>query len=212
MPGRKGVRMRVDLLTLYAYSDKIHSQQRELWRGFLALVFPVLLELDANEFERLIENAQCRSVDSLLRATESPESLTEFLWTASGQFAESLGFEAELGLSAFLDVELPTRIHSIHSVQGVSNKGDAVIAEWLQAFRSVQQRPEFLEIATEWKRLFDFLSDGEGDLEDEISEPQLESANQNEFEPQAGSGRTSSPAPTSTLQKDRRRQSRRKSG
>jgi hypothetical protein len=202
--------MRVDLLTLYAYSDKTHTQQRELWRGFLALVFPILLEFDASEFERLIEHAQCRSVDSLLRATESPESLTEFLWTASGQFAESLGFEPELGLSAFLEVELPTRIHSIQPLHGLGGKSDSVIAQWLQAFRSVQQRPEFLEIAAEWKRVFDLLSDGVADLEDEL----LEFAHEPDQQAQESEAQTPAPAPTptSTMRKERRRQPRRKSG
>ncbi|MEY2988897.1 MAG: hypothetical protein RJB13_2418 [Pseudomonadota bacterium] len=200
--------MRVDLLTLYAYSDKSHSHQRELWRGFLALVFPILLEFDAGEFERLIENAQCRSVDSLLRATESPESLTEFLWTASGQFAESLGFEAELGLSAFLDVELPSRIHSLQSLQSSGDKSNSLISEWLQAFRGVQQRPEFVEIATEWKRVFELLSDGLSDLADEDET----AGYQAEPEPSTQSDEGQPSQPTSTLRKDRRRQARKKSG
>lgn len=198
--------MRVDLLTLYAYSDKTRSHQRELWRGFLALIFPVLLEFDAGEFERLIENAHCRSVDALINATNSPETVSQFLWTASGQFAESLGFDAELGLSAFLEVELPTRIHSIQSLQGVTDKSDSLIAEWLQAFRSVQQRPEFLEIVAEWKRVFDLFSDGVDDLVDEAEESQTVVEQQGQHDDVAPA------SPTSTLRKERRRQPRRKSG
>lgn len=208
--------MRVDLLTLYAYSDKTHTHQRELWRGFLALVFPVLLEFDAGEFERLVENAHCRSVEALLRATDSPESVSEFLWTASGQFAESLGFEAELGLSAFLDVDLPTRIHSIQTFQNSVNKNDSLISEWLQAFRKIQQSPEFLEITAEWKRVFELFAEDGTDLIEEQSVSMVDTveAETAQRDQDFESAKTSpqAPVPTSTLRKERRRQPRRKSG
>lgn len=198
--------MRVDLLTLYAYSDKTHAHQRELWRGFLALIFPVLLEFDASEFERLIETAHCRSVDRMINATESPENISEFLWTASGQFAESLGFEAELGLSAFLDVELPTRIHAIQKTGGVQDKDDALIGEWLQAFRKVQQSPEFLEITTEWKQIFDLLNDPAAFASEDASPLDQDTV------PVQSEDDSPAPKTSTTLRKERRRQPRRKSG
>jgi hypothetical protein len=174
--------MRVDLLTLYAFSDKAHAKQRELWRGFLALVLPVLIELDPSEFERLLENAQCRSMEQMLKAVDEPEDLSQLVWSISGQFSEILGFEAELGLAAFLDVSLPTRVHSIGLSQA-SSKDNALVTGWLKAFREIQQRPEFLEITQEWKRAFDILlededllveNEGEGELA-ETQEPAVSS-------------------------------------
>lgn len=157
--------MRVDLLTLYALSDKAHAKQRELWRGFLALVMPILLEYEASEFERLLDSAHCRSVETMLAALDEPEDVSQLVWSVSGTFSELLGFEAELGLAAFLDVNLPTRIHAVGG--GLSAvRDEVIISHWLKAFREVQQRPEFLEITSEWKRAFDVLLDHDRD-EDE---------------------------------------------
>ncbi|MFZ9519959.1 MAG: hypothetical protein ACO3A4_05720 [Silvanigrellaceae bacterium] len=157
--------MRVDLLTLYAFSDKTHAKQRELWKGFLLLVMPVLLEAEGSEIERVLESAQCRSVESMISALEAPTNAGQLMWSISGTFAELLGLEPELGLSAFLDVTLPTRVHSIGGgLQGT--RAEVVVTQWLRAFREVQQRPEFLEITTEWKRAFDVLME-EGDEEGE---------------------------------------------
>lgn len=164
--------MRVDLLTLYALSDKAHAKQRELWRGFLALVMPILLEYEASEFERMLESAQCRSVETMLSAVDAPADVGQLVWSVSGTFAELLGFEAELGLAAFLDVNLPTRIHAVGG--GLSaGKDEAIISHWLKAFREIQQRPEFLEITAEWKRAFDALL--EHDTEEDESEDSEES-------------------------------------
>jgi hypothetical protein len=152
--------VRVDLLTLYAFSDKTHAKQRELWRGFLALVMPILLECDASDFERILESAQCKSVEDMLNAVENPKTAVQLVWSMSGTFAEALGFESELGLSAFLDVELPSRVH-IFGNTGSKVKEDAIVTHWLRAFRAVQQRPEFLEITVEWKKSFDLLAEVE---------------------------------------------------
>lgn len=153
--------MRFDMLTLYAFSDKTHAKQRELWRGFLALVMPVLLECEAAEFERLVETAQCRSIEELLHALELPKTPSELVWVISGQFSDALGFEPEFGLSAFLDVNLPTRVHTVPRGQ-TANREDAVVGLWLKAFRDIQQRPDFLEITQEWRRAFEgFLEEGE---------------------------------------------------
>lgn len=162
--------MRVDLLTLYAFSDKAHAKQRELWRGFLALIMPVLLECDASEFERLLENAQCRSLEQLLSSIDAPKTAGELIWSVSGQFSEILGFEPELGLSAFLDVTLPTRVHAIGQTQSQS-KENATVGLWLKSFRDLQQRPEFLEITQEWKRAFEvFFEDEDVLVEDDIEQ------------------------------------------
>jgi hypothetical protein len=160
--------MRVDMLTLYAFTDKVHAQQRELWRGFLALVMPVLLEFDSSEFERLLESAHCRSIETMLKAVDEPHSVEQLIWSLSATFSELLGLEPELGLSAFLDVNLPTRAHSIRL--GVSTSKDhAIVGRWLRSFRQIQQRPEFLEMTSEWKRAFDaFFEDGE--IEDNAPE------------------------------------------
>ncbi len=199
--------MRVDMLTLYAFSDKAHAKQRELWRGFLSLVLPVLVELDPSEFERLLENSQCRSVEQMLKAVDEPEDLSQLIWSISGQFAEILGFDAELGLAAFLDVSLPTRVHSIGFTQS-ANKENAVVTGWLRAFREVQQRPEFLEITQEWKRAFEILLEDEEFVAVE-QEQEQEEATQNP-EPAAIS------APTAVADAEpgveRRARKRRKTG
>lgn len=162
--------MRVDLLTLYAFSDKAHAKQRELWRGFLTLIMPVLLECEASEFERMLESAQCRSVEQMIQSIDEPKTVGELIWAVSAQFADVLGFEPELGLSAFLDVSLPTRVHAVgfsHS----QNKDNSVVGLWLKAFRDIQQRPEFVEIINEWKRAFEvFFEDEEAVLDEEGSE------------------------------------------
>ena len=162
--------MRVDLLTLYAFSDKAHAKQRELWRGFLTLIMPVLLECEASEFERMLESAQCRSVEQMIQSIDEPKNVGELIWAVSAQFADVLGFEPELGLSAFLDVSLPTRVHAV-GFSHAQNKDNSVVGLWLKAFRDIQQRPEFLEIINEWKRAFEvFLEDEEAVLDEEGSE------------------------------------------
>lgn len=161
--------MRVDLLTLYAFSDKTHAKQRELWKGFLLLVMPVLLECEGLEIERVLESAQCRSVETMISVLDAPTSVEQLMWSISGTFAELLGLEPELGLSAFLDVTLPTRVHSTGG--GLRGTRDAVlVSQWLKAFRDVQQRPEFLEITTEWKRAFDVLMEEDGEDGEESGE------------------------------------------
>jgi hypothetical protein len=198
--------MRVDLLTLYAFSDKAHAKQRELWRGFLALVLPVLIELDPSEFERLLENAQCRSMEQMLKAVDEPEDLSQLVWSISGQFSEILGFEAELGLAAFLDVSLPTRVHSIGLSQA-SSKDNALVTGWLKAFREIQQRPEFLEITQEWKRAFDILLEDEDLLVENEGEGELVDAENEQAE-------TQEPAVSSDAEPviERRARKRRKTG
>lgn len=162
--------MRVDLLTLYAFSDKAHAKQRELWRGFLSLIMPVLLECEASEFERMLESAQCRSVEQMIQSIDEPKTVGELIWAVSAQFADILGFEPELGLCAFLDVSLPTRVHAVgfsHS----QDKSNSVVGLWLKAFRDIQQRPEFVEIINEWKRAFEvFFEDEEAVLDEKGTE------------------------------------------
>ena len=163
--------VRVDLLTLYAFSDKTHAKQRELWKGFLLLVMPVLLEAEGLEIERVLESAQCRSIETMISAVDAPTSVEQLMWSISGTFAELLGLEPELGLSAFLDVNLPTRVHSIGGgLQGT--RDEVLVSQWLRAFRDVQQRPEFLEITTEWKRAFDVLME-DGDEEGEAGDEEI---------------------------------------
>ncbi|NBO39125.1 hypothetical protein EBU99_11140 [bacterium] len=164
--------MRVDLLTLYAFSDKTHAKQRELWRGFMALVMPVLLECDPNDFERLLESASCRSVDELMESLEAPKSVSALIWSMSGNFSEILGFEPEMGLSAFLEVNLPTRVHAIAGVQSQISD-ETLISSWLKAFREIQQQPEFVEITSEWKKAFEvFLEDVDAVLSEESHSPE----------------------------------------
>lgn len=198
--------MRVDLLTLYAFSDKAHAKQRELWRGFLALIMPVLLECEASEFERLLEESHCRSVEQMISSLDAPKTSGELVWAVSAQFSEVLGFEAELGLSAFLDVALPTKVHSVgHTLS--QTKENAVVAQWLKSFREIQQRPEFLEITNEWKRAFEvFLEDEDallGEDEDSVSaDTPIEPQSEAQAEPKSDA----------QVSPERRRQIRKKSG
>ncbi|MEY4064243.1 MAG: hypothetical protein RIR26_451 [Pseudomonadota bacterium] len=201
--------MRVDMLTLYAFSDKTHAKQRELWRGFLALVMPVLLECEAGEFERLLEAAQCRSIEELMSALELPQTPSELVWVISGQFSDALGFEAELGLSAFLDVNLPTRVHTVPRGH-TANKEDAVVGLWLKAFRDVQQRPEFLEITQEWRRAFESLLEEEDeDAQETVSEAGIGTSEADSHADAADSPTAAESAGSSSSQRVERRSRKR---
>lgn len=195
--------MRVDLLTLYAFSDKVHAKQRELWRGFLALVLPLLLEYDASEFERLLESAQCRSIEELRASLDTPQNPSQLIWFISGSFAEVLGFEPELGLAAFLDVELPTRMHAAGRRSSAA-KDETMISHWLKAFRVMQQRPEFLEMTSEWKQAFDLILETEEDEAGRVTEAERSNIDENSQDQTVDAGEIEHRVITKTSKKSKK--------
>ena len=146
--------MNVDSLTLYAYADKSQSRERELWKRFLKLLLPVLLEADAGEVAEVFDEAVVDSVDAILEPlsgeTASLQSAGELVRVISGTLALALGLPAEFGLSAFLESNLPTRIHAARA-SAVRVTDQELITRWLGRFSRIQSDDDFLEMAADWK-------------------------------------------------------------
>jgi hypothetical protein len=156
--------MNVDSLTLYAYADKSQSRERELWKRFLKLLLPVLLEADADEVAEVFDEAVVDSVDAIMEPlsgkTASLQTAGELVRVISGTLALALGLPAEFGLSAFLESNPPTRIHAARA-SAVRVTDQELITRWLGRFSRIQSDDDFLEMAADWKDRLRSLLRGE---------------------------------------------------
>lgn len=157
-----------DLLTVYAHADKAHARDRELWRDFMGFLVPLLFEVEAASVERAIEHAVCRSPEEVLAHLDEPQTHMEVLRAVSVDLAYALHLPPEFGVAAFAECNVPTRVHLLKIGQGKSTD-QAIINKWLKRFSKIQQDNEFAERMSEWKRLWDALSeDSEFDDEDSL--------------------------------------------
>ena len=165
--------MNLDLLALYAYSDRVHTKDRELWRGFLAFLLPVLLEIESGVIEHWIDSAQSRSPEDVLAKFGDTASAENVLRMISAELAQVLDLPAELGVAAFLEVNVPTRAHLVKP-SSLKIKDETMVARWLNKFTKAQHHEEFAEQAARWKELTAQFYDGEDVIEREESESDSE--------------------------------------
>jgi hypothetical protein len=143
--------MPVDELALYAYSDSSQQWEREIWRKFLALLLPVLLEADSEEVAELFEGASAYDLEKLVAEFCDPGHSPSLVHRMSAEIAQSLGLPAEFGLAAFVEAHLPTRIHALRK-NAVRITEQSLMSRWLGRFTQLQTDDEFLEKAAHWKQ------------------------------------------------------------
>ena len=122
-----------DLVTLYAYADRSHTQERELWQSFLLFLMPMLLELGPKEAEYLLESAIVNSPEEALATPARPRNGREGVRLLSARLAQEIGAPVELAVAALMDFHPPTRTIG---VLGVANrkKKDALLNQWILSF------------------------------------------------------------------------------
>ena len=168
--------MNLDLLTLYAYSDRVHAKDRELWRGFLSFLLPVLLEIESAEIDRLVEAALSRSAEDVLAQLSEPSTPQSVLRVISAQLAQTLDLPAEMGIACFLEINVPTRAHLVKP-SSLKIKDETVVARWLNRFTKAQHHEEFAEMVALWKEQLAEFYDGD-ELKEQDAEDMPESADE----------------------------------
>jgi hypothetical protein len=167
--------MNVDSLTLYAYADKSQLHERELWRGFLLMLLPVLLEVDGSELAEAFDEATIDDAERLMETAGTLTNVGSLVRVISGTLALALGLPAEFGLAAFLESNPPTRIHAPRLKQ-LKLTDDELMSRWLLRFTRIRADDDFLEMAADWKdRLEGFFKgmhparEGDGGQRDDAS-------------------------------------------
>jgi hypothetical protein len=156
--------MKVDSLTLYAYADKSQMHERELWKKFLLLLLPILLEAEVGEIEEIFDEAVLDSPEEVVASATSLHSAPELVRVISGTLALALGLPAEFGLSAFLEGNPPTRVLA-PSAKALKVTDEELMSRWLGRFSSVQYDDDFLQMAADWKERLHALLQGAANAE-----------------------------------------------
>ena len=143
--------MKLDALAVYAYCDKSHAEEREIWKTFLLLLLPLLLEIPKDTAKEYFERALLADVDEALAAAKKTNSVAQVVRLISAQFANALNLSAEFGLAAFLEFFPPTKVVSLKLAKVPPGERE-MISEWLQRFTGVQDDENFLHLVSEWKR------------------------------------------------------------
>jgi len=122
-----------DIVTLYAYADRSHAHDRELWQSFLLFLMPMLLELRPQEAEYLLESAIVNSPEEALATPDRPRNGREGVRLLSARLAQEIGAPVELAVAALIDFNPPTRTFG---VPGTLNrkKNDGALNKWIQRF------------------------------------------------------------------------------
>lgn len=147
--------MPFDLLLLYAFADKSHARDRELWREFVSFLLETLLEIDASEAEKLVDGAVAKSPEELTENLPAGlPTLPQLVRHISGALCQSLHLPVEMGLASFVEFNPPTRVHSVGRSKRPASD-EAVLSTWLSSFQKARKEQEFLEMTSSWKRLFE---------------------------------------------------------
>jgi|GEM_PF-4102438 len=157
--------MNVDALTLLAYADKSQQRERELWKRFLGLLLPILLEVDADEIKELFDEAACDDIETVLATVENARTAPELARVISATLGLALGLPAEFGLSAFVECNPPTRIHA-QRTKALRLTDQDLMGRWLGRFTRIQADDDFLRMAADWKERLHALLKGESFGED----------------------------------------------
>ena len=152
--------MNVDALTLFAYADKSQQRERELWKRFLLLLLPILLEADGDELAEVFDEAACDDVETALAHAADLSTPAALVRVISGALALSLGLAAEFGIASFVESNPPTRIYAQNS-RALRLTDDELMGRWLGRFTRIQDDDEFLGMAADWKERMHALLKGE---------------------------------------------------
>jgi hypothetical protein len=191
--------MKVDSLTLYAYADKSQLRERELWKRFLRLLLPVLLEVDSDEIAEIFDDATLDSAELVVESAMNLNGAPQLVRVISGTLALALGLPAEFGLAAFLESNLPTRIHAPRT-KLLRLTDQELISRWLGRFTRIQSDDDFLRVASDWKERLHALQRG-----DSKSEEPAESAFAKEDSPRETLKGTPVPEEPETVGRRRKR-------
>lgn len=142
----------LDMLAVLAFSDDSHEEDREVWRTFLQLVLPILLEWEAKDIERAIEESVVRTTDELFEVANSVHATIRNI---SYNIAECVSLEPEWGLAAFLEgTRVHTKAHkSIMPSERLSPRD--LLTNWIGKFSELQEDEDFAELVSQWKLKLD---------------------------------------------------------
>ncbi len=146
----------IESLSLCAYADKRFMRHREYWRSFLKILLPSLLSRENGEVEEMIDHSTLKDWTELIEANQPDQDVGGLLRHISAVLSLQLGLPAELGFAAFLDCELPTRMHWVPgAVQKDIDDDDFV--NWFAKVALFQSNPEFSQQVELWRELVDSL-------------------------------------------------------
>ncbi len=151
----------IDMTSLYAYADPSHARDRELWRGFLGSVLPVLMPQHAENIDDFILSSLVERVEDLVLKGDFSKAKLPVMRKISAHIAESIGVSAEFALAAFYDseedVNLPTKLYKFHNFPVKKHIKDTqeenMIGVWLERFHQVSNEKSFLTDVDTWKDL-----------------------------------------------------------
>lgn len=155
--------IKIDLTSVYAYADPAHARDRELWRGFLGSVLPLLLPQHAESIDDFIMDSLTESIEDLVIEEHFDDNGLHAMRLISAHIAESIGVSLEFALASFYDSEydinLPTKLYKFHYIPVKKHiketQEENMINTWLMRFHKVCNEKSFLGYIEMWK---DWLS------------------------------------------------------
>lgn len=150
---------KIDITGVYAYADPAHLRDRELWRGFLGSVLPVVLPQLSENIDYFISEALSDSIDDLIFVEDFDTEDKHAMRKISAHVAESIGVPLEFALASFYesdnDINLPTKLHKFHYIPVKKHikvhQEESMIAVWLSRFHQVCNEKKFLVYIEMWK-------------------------------------------------------------
>ena len=149
----------LDKIGVYAFADKSHARDRELWRGFLCYALPTLFGKTMDDIEVMIAKAIVHQLEELTEKKPN-ENEDYYLRVISMKLAKEIGVSPEFGLSAFFEGDLPTKTFAVKltspkykrkSKKKNFNHEDAMIGTWLSHLAQIQSDARFMQKAEEWR-------------------------------------------------------------
>lgn len=170
----------LDVTGVYAYADSSYERDRELWRGFLSCVLPIILPHSSDTIDQIIIESLAESVEDLssrgltagttgtkkLDPVVKPRDDTgqgHAIRGISVHIAKAIGVPPEFALASFYNSEysgeMSTKLHKIHhksfKKQILILKEENMINDWLANFDKIRTDKQFLDIVEAWKGRLD---------------------------------------------------------
>ena len=153
----------VDLTGVYAYADSSHARDRELWRGFLGCILPVILPNHTDIIDEMISNSLVDSIEDLVIKRDFLTQERHAIHIISTHIAKAIGVPPEFALASFYNCEyggkMPTKLYKFH-YKPVKKKTlllqeDNLIGKWLVNFEKMRTDKQFLDFIEIWKGQLD---------------------------------------------------------
>lgn len=145
----------LDLTSISAYADSSHSRDRELWRGFLSYVLPLVMSYDSGSLEQDLADAVVYSFEELTAIGGRDATQYENLRCISALLAKEIGVPPEFALASFYEGEIPTKLYkmkykSVKKNTKINNE-DKMIGGWLSDLAKIQEDKKFVKLVEQWK-------------------------------------------------------------